>query len=107
MPRSGRPRKIPYVEIQRILNTAPSAFGINAELWTVILLHGVLTEKFANSYTKKYLYQLIYRLKFSLKKPRPVHYKADPKVAREVKKKIQEIVSAGYVVFYEDETRFF
>jgi len=107
LPRSGRPRKIPYEEIQRILNTAPSAFGINAELWSVATLHRVLSEKFTNSYTKKYLYQLIYRLEFSLKKPRPVHYKADPKAAREIKKKIQEMVDDGYVVFYEDETRVF
>jgi len=106
-PRSGRKRKVEYSRILEILVSPPSDFEVKQEFWTVKALYRVIQEKFPGSYSKKYIYQLIRRLGFVLKKPRPRHYKANPEAAAEVKRQIRELVHAGYPVYFEDETRVF
>ena len=106
-PRSGRERKVEYSRILEVLVSSPSNFGVEQEFWTARALYSVIQKKFQGSYSKKYIYQLIRRLGFVLKKPRPWHYKADPGAAVEVKRQTRELVHTGYPVYFEDETRVF
>ncbi|MGQ4915347.1 MAG: IS630 family transposase [Candidatus Asgardarchaeia archaeon] len=84
---------------------APHVFDIEIDYWTVRTLHSVLKEHFKVNYSHNYLYEMIRRRGYTLKKPRPRHYKADPQRANCVKRQIKQIVAAGYPVFYEDETK--
>ena len=104
-PRSGRKKKIDDEKFAAIISTSPHAFGVEMDYWTVRTLHSVLEKHFKVNYGRNYLYEMIRRRGYTLKKPRPRHYKADPQRANSVKRQIKQIVAAGYPVFYEDETK--
>jgi len=104
-PRSGRPKKLSDDMLFTILSSKPSAFGIEMDFWTVRFLHNVLKVNFNVHYNRNYIYELLRRRGYTLKKPRPRHYKANVALAPSVKRKIKKIATSGYVVLYEDETK--
>jgi len=106
-PRPGRRKKVSSEDLHILLELGPKLFGYEFEYWTVKLLNIALREKLGVEYSYNYLYQLIRRHGYSLKKPRPIHYKADFEAIKKAKERIKELATLGAPVFYMDETRVF
>lgn len=84
-PKSGRPPKISHEEFQEVLEKNPRDEGYPLEVWSVRILQVHLTKMGVN-YNLRYVYEKIKKHGFSLIKPRPQHYKADPEAAKAFKK---------------------
>ncbi|MCD6254951.1 MAG: winged helix-turn-helix domain-containing protein, partial [Deltaproteobacteria bacterium] len=61
----------------------------------------MLKVNFNVHYNRNYIYELLRRRGYTLKKPRPRHYKANAALASSVKRKIKKIAASGYAMLYE------
>lgn len=90
----GRTPKLNKTELKKLrreLLHGPA--HVPSKLWTTRLLTEHISSNYGVKYKRHNVIKLLHRLGFSIQKPRPKHFKADPVAQREFKKK--QIVSHG------------
>lgn len=60
---------------------------VPSKLWTTRILREHISSKYGVQYKRHNVIKLLHKLGFSIQKPRPRHFKADPVAQREFKKK--------------------
>lgn len=102
--RSGRPRELSKAQLQNLKKRliAGPRKG-QSPLWTTKMVVAHVEKKYGTKYTARHMRRLLRQLGFSVQKPRPRHYKADPEKQARFKK-----ISDGYLESIENEaSRFF
>lgn len=94
-------------EIRGNLSEEPHECGLESGIWTSTLLALYIRKKFGVRYVPRVALKLARRLGFSVRKPRPVHYKtATPEKLKEYVQdttaKIVKYAEAGYEIFCLD-----
>lgn len=86
---SGKPSKLSekqIVELHKILNKSPQKQDLPYVIWTTKLVRYFIEIKYQISLSLWQIRRILQKLKFSLQKPRPEHYKANKKLQETFKK---------------------
>jgi len=79
--RSGRPQRLSLCEQTRlsdIIDSGPVAYGFLSGVWTAPMIARVIVEEFGVSYHPGHVRKLLYRMGFSVQRPKRVLSNADP-----------------------------
>ena len=102
--RSGRPRELNKTQLRSLKKRliAGPRKG-QSPLWTTKMVMAHVEQKYGKKYTTRHMRRLLRQFGFSVQKPRPRHYKADPEKQEHFKK-----TSDGFSGSTENEaSRFF
>lgn len=110
----GKPCKLTDVQIKQLmrdLDAGPERCGFEAALWSGPMVLEHIRKKFGVHYALRSVEDLLHRIGFSRKKPRPEHHKsASRKKRAEFKKKAQRMVNRyhkkGYKIYAIDEKHY-
>ena len=96
-------------QLKKDLIAGPRQCGFESGVWTARLATMYVMEKFGVQYEARGMYDLLIRLGFSYKKPRPSHPKAASKRKQERFKKramriIKKYAAKGYTILVNDES---
>jgi len=87
--REGRPRKLDdraLAEIGKVLRAPPEAVGLTGQLWDGKTLSAHIKKRYGVRLGVRQCQRLFHKLKFRLRKPRPLIAHADPAEQRAFKK---------------------
>ncbi len=85
-PKSGHPAKVDYRDLRQTLSQSPRAFGYPHVVWFPKLVWQYLKEYQQVDVAPEHIYWVIKRAGYTLKVPRPRHYRSSPQKVVEFKK---------------------
>jgi len=95
----GQPVKITTTErlkLKKILSKSPLEQGLPFVVWTTKLVSYYIKNTFKKEIVARHVQRIIKSFKMSMQKPRPEHIKANKKLQREFKKKLNEELKGLY-----------
>lgn len=90
LPKAGRPKRLKRVQLRDLrerLLRSPSASGFQESFWSTRLVLALVKREYRVTYDASHLRRLLHELGFSVKTPRPKHYKSSPRKVAAFKKK--------------------
>ena len=78
------------VSLKKELITGPEKFGFNQYVWSTRMIIAHVQKKYHTQYTARGMTDLLHRIGFSSKKPRPTHHKSASKEEQNRFKKTQK-----------------
>ena len=92
LPKTGRPKRLKRSQLRDLrerLLRSPATNGFNEGFWSTRLVLALVKREYRVEYDASHLRRLLHELGFSVKTPRPKHYKSSPtKVAAFKKKRV-------------------
>jgi transposase len=86
----GRPKRLNAIQLRGLrkrLLRSPQASGFKESFWSTRSVIALVKREYGVAYTPQWMWTLLCQLGFSVKKPRPTHYKSSPRVREAFKKK--------------------
>jgi len=97
LPKAGRPKRLKRSQLRDLrgrLLRPPAANGFTESFWSTRLVLALVKREYHIAYDASHLRRLLHELGFSVKTPRPKHYKSSPREVAAFKKKRGEKSSA-------------
>lgn len=94
---TGRPKRLSTEQLRDLrkrLVASPHASGFKESFWTTRMIVDLVNREYGVAYTQQWMWNLLYSMGFSCKKPRPRHYKASKKAQEAFKKRRGERYAA-------------